>query len=107
MKRKNNSLFLSMLLSMNKSDEHEVTYQDLRYMHCPEVSSCQIKMYSLVIECLSKGMNYEEIYSFIDNIDIKEYKKLDEEARNYVKLRVKKDLDSRKNNEQKNRGVIR
>lgn len=106
MKQENNSLLYSLLLSQNRSEEHEVTWEDLMYLHCPEVNRCQTKVYTLVIECLSKGMSYEEINSFIDNLDIEEYKKLTQKEKVYIKTRVKRDLNSRKNNETKNRGVI-
>ena len=106
MKHEKSSLLFSILLSMNNGEDHEVTLEDLRYMYSPVVSDCQIKMYLLVIRCLSSGMSYEEIYEFIDNIDIDEYKKLNDEEKIYVKTKIKKDLHTRKNNENKNRGVI-
>ena len=104
MKHDNNSLFFSMLFSMSNSDENELTWEDLRYMHSPVVSDCQIKMYLLVIRCLSSGMSYEEVFEFIDNLDIEEYKKLTDEEKIYVKTKIKKDLHTRKYNEE--RGLI-
>lgn len=105
MKHESNSFLFSILLSMNNSEDHEITLEDLRYMYSPAVNDCQIRMYLLVIKCINEGMSYEEIYKFIDSIDIEEYKRLTEEEKVYVKTKIKKDLHTRKNNE-KNRGVI-
>jgi len=107
MKLGDNSLLFSLLFSLNSGEEHEVTWQDLRYFHTPKVNKCQIKLYSLIIEYLSNGMGYDEIYSLIDNIDIEEYNCLDDEAKYYVKTRIKKDVKSRQINEQKCKGVKR
>lgn len=108
MKNENNkSLLFSMLLSRNKYGEHEVTVEDLKYLHIPGVCECQVKMYLLVIDCLSQGMSYEEIYEFIDKITFDEYRMLDPEARTYVKKKIRKDVDTRRKNELKNEGEIK
>ena len=106
MKHEKSSLLFSILLSMNNSEDHEVTLEDLRYMYSPAVNDCQIKIYLLVIKYINDGMSYEEIFEFIDNLDIEEYKRLTEEEKIYVKTKIKKDLHTRKNNEKNNRGVI-
>jgi len=98
MKLEKNPLALSLLISQNKCDEHEITYEDLRYKHSPRVSECQVKLYRLVISLLGEGKSYDEIISIIDNIDIEEFKKLKDNEKDYVKSRVKRDVDSRKNN---------
>ena len=106
MKDNNNPLLFSLLVSMNKKEEHEITLEDLRYIYSPKVSRCQIRIYTLVIEALSNGMSYEEIHKMIDKIDFEEYKSLGEDEKRYIRMRVKRDVNSRKNNELKNRGVI-
>ena len=106
MKQENNPLVLSLLISRNKGSEHDITLEDLMYVNYPDVSDCQVKMYSLVIKSLNDGLSYEEISSLIDNIDIEEYKKLNAEEKCYVKNRVKKDVNHRRNNDRKNKGVI-
>lgn len=105
MKRENNPLLLSLLISRNKGSEHDITLEDLMYVSYPQVSQCQVKMYSLVVESLNNGLSYEEIVSLIDNIDIDEYKRLNEQEQYYVKNRVKKDVVFRKKNAQ-NKGEI-
>lgn len=105
MKIENNPLMLSLLVSQNKSNDHDVTLIDLKYKHCPRVSECQVKLYTMVINMLSEGKSYEEIISAIDKIDIAEYNRLNDNEQSYVKMRVKRDVYSRKNNEE-NRGVI-
>ena len=107
MKKGNDLLLFSLMFSMNEVEDHDITWLDLRYSHVAKVSKCLQKIYSMVIELLSKGMSYEQIYSFIDNVDISEFKEIDNDAKNYVKTRVKKDLISRENNEKNKRGAIR
>ena len=105
MKIEKNPLVLSLLVSKNKRTEHDVTLVDLKYKHCPRVSECQVKLYTMVINMLGEGKSYEEIINAIDNVNISEYNKLNENEQSYVKMRVKRDVYSRRNNE-KNRGVI-
>ena len=90
-----NSLLYSLLLSMESADNYEVTLEDKRYSLNQKVSECQVKMYQLVIVCLSKGMTYQEISDYISKIDIEEYKRLTEEEQNYLQRKLRKDLNSR------------
>ena len=55
MKKEKNSLLYSLLLSMNDLNNHEVTTEDLKYMHDTLVNDCQIKLYMQVVEWLSQG----------------------------------------------------
>lgn len=101
MDKSNNSLLYSIMLSMNNIKEHEITEEDIKYANDSEVSRCQIIMYKYVIECICKGISYEEIQSKIDNFDFEDYKKLSDEKRNYLQKKLKKDICHRQNNQKK------
>ena len=60
------------------------------------VSICKVKIYQLVVVLLSQGKTYDEIIDYINNIDIDEYKKLNEEEQDYIQRIFRKDLNSRK-----------
>lgn len=98
MKPEKNPLALSFLVSQNKYNEHVITYEDLRYKHCPRVSECQVKLYRLVISLLGEGKSYDEIITMIDELEFVDLKNLKDNEQNYVKSRVKRDVISRKNN---------
>lgn len=101
MKNENNSLLYSLLLSMNDLNDHEVTSEDLKYMQDAIVNDCQIKLYIQVIEWISQGKTFDEIFILLDNIELEEYKKLANEKQNYLQKRLRKDINSRKYNELK------
>lgn len=101
MKKEKNSLLYSLLLSMNDLNDHEVTAEDLKYMHDTLVNDCQIKLYMQVVEWLSQGKSFDEIFILLDNIELEEYKKLGSEKQNYLQKRLRKDINSRKYNELK------
>ena len=101
MKKEKNSLLYSLLLSMNDLNNHEVTTEDLKYMHDTLVNECQIKLYMQVVEWLSQGKSFDEIFILLDNIELEEYKKLGSEKQTYLQKRLRKDINSRKNNELK------
>lgn len=91
-----NSLLYSLLLSMQSRDNYEVTLEDKRYLLNQSVSICKVKIYQLVVVLLSQGKTYDEIIDYINNIDIEEYKKLNEEEQDYIQRIFRKDLNSRK-----------
>lgn len=99
MEKENNSLLYALLLSMEHYADYSVTPEDLRYMHDKKVNDCQIMLYVKVIEWLSLGKTYEEIYDLLDNITLEEYKSLDNEKQIYIQRKLRKDLNSRKNKE--------
>ena len=102
MKKEKNSLLYSLLLSMNDLNNHEVTAEDLKYMHDTLVNDCQIKLYMQVVEWLSQGKTFDEIFILLDNIELEEYKKLGSEKQAYLQKRLRKDINSsRKYNELK------
>ena len=101
MKKEKNSLLYSLLLSMNDLNNHEVTAEDLKYMHDILVNDCQIKLYMQVVEWLSQGKSFDEIFILLDNIELEEYKKLGSEKQTYLQKRLRKDINSRKYNELK------
>ena len=101
MKKEKNSLLYSLLLSMNDLNNHEVTAEDLKYMHDTLVNDCQIKLYMQVVEWLSQGKSFDEIFILLDNIELEEYKKLGSEKQAYLQKRLRKDINSRKYNELK------
>ena len=70
MKKEKNSLLYSLLLSMNDLNNHEVTAEDLKYMHDTLVNECQIKLYMQVVEWLSQGKSFDEIFILLDNIEL-------------------------------------
>jgi len=95
----NNSFLYSVLVSMNNIKNHEITEEDIKYMNEKDVSKCQIVICKQVIVWLSQGKSYEEIGTLIDELDFEDYQKLTEEKQQYLKKRLKKDLNSRKLNE--------
>ena len=101
MRKRKNSLLYSLLLSMNDLNNHEVTAEDLKYMHDTLVNDCQIKLYMQVVEWLSQGKSFDEIFILLDNIELEEYKKLGSEKQAYLQKRLRKDINSRKYNELK------
>ena len=101
MKKEKKSLLYSLLLSMNDLNNHEVTAEDLKYMHDTLVNDCQIKLYMQVVEWLSQGKSFDEIFILLDNIELEEYKKLGSEKQTYLQKRLRKDINSRKYNELK------
>ena len=101
MKKEKNSLLYSLLLIMNDLNNHEVTAEDLKYMHDTLVNDCQIKLYMQVVEWLSQGKSFDEIFILLDNIELEEYKKLGSEKQTYLQKRLRKDINSRKYNELK------
>lgn len=101
MKPVEDPIMLSLLVSKNDSKNHEVTLGDIIYKNLPEVTKCQRKIYSLVISMLNAGKSYDEIIDAVNKIDIPEYQRLEKDERIYVKMKVKKDINSRKNNENK------
>ena len=101
MKKEKNSLLYSLLLSMKDLNNHEVTAEDLKYMHDTLVNDCQIKLYMQVVEWLSQGKSFDEIFILLDNIELEEYKKLGSEKQTYLQKRLRKDINSRKYNELK------
>ena len=56
----------SFLLSRGY-EGHEYTEEDIINMSNPDVSSCQIDLYTKVIRLLSDGKSFEEICEFISN----------------------------------------
>ena len=103
---KKDTMLISMILSRNNVDNHAITWEDARYLHCPNVNECKIKMYAFAIECLCNGMSYQELYELIDKMSLEEYEKLDENAKKYVKRRICNDLKTRENNEIKKESII-
>lgn len=99
MKKEKNSLLYSLLISMNDLNNHEITSEDLKYMHDKLVNDCQIKLYMQVVEWLSQGKTFDEIFILLDNIELEEYKKLGSEKQSYLQRRLRKDINSRKNNQ--------
>ena len=92
----NSSLLYSLLLSMQSGDDYDITLEDKRYLLNQGVSECKVKIYQLVVVMLSEGKSYDEIISVIDKIDIEEYKRLNEEEKDYIQRIFRKDLNSRK-----------
>ena len=70
-------------------------------MHDTLVNDCQIKLYMQVVEWLSQGKSFDEIFILLDNIELEEYKKLGSEKQTYLQKRLRKDINSRKYNELK------
>ena len=90
-----NSLLYSILLSMENIKNYKVTPEDERYLLNQNVSKCKVKIYTLVITMLSEGRTYEEIFNYINEINIEEYKKLNDEEQNYIQRSFRKDLKLR------------
>ena len=92
----NNSLLYSLLLSKESMQNYEMTLEDERYLLNQNVSECKVKVYMLVISLLSQGLTYDEIINYINEIDIEEYKKLNDEEQDYIQRVFRKDFNSRK-----------
>ena len=107
-KTKMDLLMYSMLVSMNGSlKSHEITPEDVEYFSDSNVAECQTELYIKVIEMLNKGMEYEKILQFIDELDLETYKNLNSVKRTYIKKKLIKDVNTRKNNEmKKNKGDV-
>jgi len=93
------SKLLSNLISRGSIDS--ITSEDLKYMLNMEVTTCQADLYLEVIRLISEGKSYDEIFEFIDSYNSYEYDRLLEDEKTYVKVKVKKDLKSRKNIEER------
>ena len=92
----NNSLLYSLLLSKESMQNYEMTLEDERYLLNQNVSECKVKVYMLVISLLSQGLTYDEIINYINEIDIEEYKNLNDEEQDYIQRVFRKDFNSRK-----------
>lgn len=89
---------------ISRCNEHEgFTEEDIYYMRDPSIYNSQISLYLEVIKQLSLGKSYEEIMDFIDNYNISESECLDENQKQYVKSRTKRDLMRRKMSFEKER----
>lgn len=86
----------SFLLSRGY-EGYEYTEEDITNMSNPSVGSCQIDLYMKVIRMLSDGKSYEEVSDFISNYTGKDYELLEESQKVYIKNRLRKDLNIRKN----------
>ena len=85
----------SFLLSRGY-EGYEYTEEDIINMSNPDVSSCQIDLYTKVIRLLSDGKSFEEICEFISNYTGEDYDLLEEKQKVYIKDRLRKDLINRK-----------
>jgi len=85
----------SFLLSRGY-EGYEYTDEDIVNMSNPDVSVCQIDLYTKVIRLLSEGKTYEEVCEFISNYTGKDYELLEEKQKIYIKSRVRQDLINRK-----------
>ena len=103
-KQNNSSLLYSLLVSMEKPNEREESFEDVLYSYFPKVTGCQKKIYELVIQKLSEGFSYEEIIEMIDKLDVINLYNLDEKQEIYVKEKVKKDVLTRKRKLEKSKG---
>ena len=88
---KNNVLFLSYIFS-KLGDEYTMDVDDIKYELNPEVTNVQFPLYIDIIQMLSDGVSYDEIFHYIDNYRNSEFDDLLEDQKTYVKNRVKKDL---------------
>ncbi len=102
----NNPLLFSIIFSMNSYYDHEITLEDIRYLYNIKVRKCQINLYKHIIQMLSSGYSYEKISEYLDNINVDEYQNLSMDEQNYIQKKLRRDIKLRKNNENKNRGVI-
>ncbi len=100
-KIRNKSLLYSIVLSMSDYKDYTPTIEDIRFSREQGVSECQLAMYMKVIEQISNGKTYEEIFDYIENIDINEFRMLNQEQQTYVKKKVKRDMITRRENERK------
>lgn len=90
-----NILTFSSLLSRGYEPE-EIDAEDIKNMLNGEVSDCQITLYLKIIQMLSEGFSYEEIFSFIDSYTSIEYENLLEDQKTYIKRKARSDLQKRK-----------
>ena len=78
-------------------EKHQYDEEDIMNMSNPDVSECQVNLYIQAIKMLAENKSYEEIYEFIDTYSGKDYEKLEEKQKTYIKSRIRKDLINRKN----------
>lgn len=90
---KKNILLLSSIFS--KSDEYDLSVDDIKYQLNQNVTDCEFILYIEIIKMLANGVSYAEIFNYIDKFSSLEYEKLLEDEKGYVKSKVKKDLNKR------------
>ena len=99
MKKVTDSMLYSIVVSLNKPEEHELTAEDIIYSKSNDVSNCQILLYRQVIKWLNEGKSYEEIYDLIDNLNMTEFSSLSAEKQSYLNKKLRKDISDRQQNQ--------
>lgn len=94
MHKKNILLMASMF---SKSDEYDLSLDDIKYQLNQNVTDCEFILYIEIIKMLAEGARYDEIFDYIDKFSSLEYEKLLEDEKGYVKNKVRKDLNRRIN----------